>query len=369
MRVVLDATPLLGQQTGIGRYTAELLRELVALDPDERPDEVLAAAFTWRGHEQLSARLPAGVRAAGRRAPARLLQASWRHVNVPTMPMLGVRADVVHGTNFVLPPPGRGAAGVVTVHDLSFLRHPETVSAASARYRDLVPASLRRAALVLADSHALAEEIAAEYGLATDRVRAVPLGVDPAWFGASPRPPAELELPERYLLFVGTLEPRKNLATLLTAFRRLRDADPSTPPLVLAGPPGWGPALDTAGLSARDVRQLGYLESSALRSVVAGAAVLCYPSLYEGFGLPPLEALAAGTPVVASDIPVLREVLGDAGGCVRFFPARDADALAETITQALTKPGETEFGIAHARTFTWVRTASFTAMAYRDAVS
>jgi glycosyltransferase involved in cell wall biosynthesis len=330
---------------------------------------VLAAAFTWRGHEQLSGRLPAGVRAAGRRAPARLLQASWRYVSLPTMPMLGVRADVVHGTNFVLPPPGRGAAGVVTIHDLSYLRHPETVSSASARYRELVPASLRRAAIVLADSHALAEEIAAEYGLAADRVRAVPLGVDPAWFGASPQPPAELALPERYLLFVGTLEPRKNLATLLTAFRRLRETDPSTPPLVLAGPPGWGPALDTAGLSEADVRQLGYLEPSALRSVVAGAAALCYPSLYEGFGLPPLEALAAGTPVVASDIPALREVLGGAGAGVRFFPARDADALAEAMRVTITDPSDPASGIAHARTFTWVRTASFTAMAYRDAVS
>jgi glycosyltransferase involved in cell wall biosynthesis len=285
------------------------------------------------------------------------------------MPMLGVRADVIHGTNFVLPPPGRGAAGVVTIHDLSYLRFPETVSSASARYRELVPRSLRRAALVIADTNAVAEEIVAEYHLEPARVRAIPLGVDTAWFDAPAQPPAELHLPERYLLFVGTLEPRKNLSTLLTAFRELRRQDPSTPPLVLAGPAGWGPRLDTAGLDAQDVRQVGYLDSGALRSVVAHAAALCFPSIYEGFGLPPLEALAAGTPVVASDLAPLREVLKDAGSAVRFFPPHDPDALARAISMTLAAPREPAEGIAHARRFTWARTASVTALAYRDAVT
>ncbi len=283
--------------------------------------------------------------------------------------MLGVRADVIHGTNFLLPPPGRGAAGVVTIHDLSYLRFPETVSAASARYRELVPRTLRRAALVLADTQAVADEIAAEYRLTGDRVRAIPLGVDPVWFDAAGVPPAELRLPERYLLFVGTLEPRKNLDTLLAAFRRLRRQDPQVPPLVLAGPAGWGPALDTAGLAPADVRQLGYLDAATLRSVVANAAALCFPSIYEGFGLPPLEALAAGTPVIASDIAALREVLGDAGGAVRFFPARDVDALAQAISVLLSARPDPAPGVMHARRFSWARTAALTAMAYRDAVS
>src|SRR6201999_436873 len=110
------------------------------------------------------------------------------------------------------------------------------------------------------DTQALADEIAAEYGLAPDRIRAIPLGVDPAWLDPPAALPAELALPDRYLLFVGTLEPRKNLSTLLTAFRELRRQDPQTPALVLAGPTGWGPALDTAGLGPGDVRQVGYLD-------------------------------------------------------------------------------------------------------------
>ncbi len=369
LRVALDATPLLGQQTGIGRYTAELLRELAALSGDERLAGVLAMAFTWRGHDQLAGRVPSGVTPVGRRAPARLLQATWERTGLPTLPMLGVRADVIHGTNFVLPPTGRQAAGVVTIHDLSYLRFPETVSAASARYRELVPRSLRRAALVIADTRALADEIAAEYRLDADRIRAIPLGVDPAWFDEPAALPADLGLPDRYLLFVGTLEPRKDLGTLLAAFRELRRHDPGTPPLVLAGPSGWGPALDTAGLTRDDVRLLGYLDGAALRSVVAHAAALCFPSIYEGFGLPPLEALAAGTPVVASDLPALREVLGGAGDAVRFFSPRDAPALAHAISQVLATSYDPAAGVAHARRFTWRRTASLTAMAYRDAAS
>ncbi len=368
LRVALDATPLLGQPTGVGRYTAELMAALLELSPGERPDALLAAAFTWRGHAELTGRVPEGVIPAGRRVPARLLQNAWLRAPLPSMPMLGVRADVVHGTNFVLPPPGRGRAGVVTVHDLSYLRLPETVTAATARYRRLVPRAVHRAALVLTPSQAIADEVASEYRLSSDRVRATPLGVHPAWFDAAalPRPPG---LPERYLLFVGTLEPRKDLPTLLTAYRRLRSAAPDVPPLVLCGPAGWGPALDTAGLSADDVVQLGYLDAQALRPVVAGAALLCFPSRYEGFGLPPLEALAAGTPVVASDIPAVREMVGAAGAGVSLVTPRDPDALAGAISDALDAAPNPAPGRSYARRFTWHHTAVRTAQAYRDAVT
>ncbi len=369
MRVALDATPLLGQPTGIGRYVAELLGGLARLPAGERPDELLATAFTWRGHADLAAHLPPGVTGAGRRAPARFLQSAWRYANVPSMRTLGVRADVVHGTNFVLPPPGRGVAGVVSIHDLSYLRVRETVSDASARYRELVPHALRRAALVLALTQALADEIAEEYHLPADRVRAIHLGVDPAWFAAAEAPRPALDLPDRYLLFVGTLEPRKDVATLLAAFRQLRRADPTTPPLVLAGPSGWGPALDTAGLTPDDVRQLGYVDTATLRAVVAHARALCFPSLYEGFGLPPLEALAAGTPVVASDLPAVREVIAGAGPGVRLVPVRDVDALAEAIAATLAATPDPAPGRAYAAGFTWELTASRTAQAYRDAAA
>jgi glycosyltransferase involved in cell wall biosynthesis len=368
LRVALDTTPLLGQPTGVGRYTRELLVALAALPEDERPTELLGAAFTWRGRDELPDLLPAGVEAAGRRSPARLVQTSWMHLPAkaswPSMPMLGVRADVVHGTNYVLPPPGRRAAGVVNVHDLSYLRLPETVSAASARYRKLVPKSIARAALVFTAAQSIADEIMAEYRIGADQIRVAPLGVGHSWFEpAGARLP---QVPERYLLFVGTLEPRKDVATLLRAYRTLRHERPDTPPLVLCGPAGWGPALDTAGLGPDDVLTLGYVSGQDLHSLVAHATVLCYPSLYEGFGLPPLEALAAGVPVVASDIPTLREVLGDAGPGVTLVPAQDSDALAEALSTVSDSPPDPTPGQIHARRFTWENTARAAASAYRE---
>jgi glycosyltransferase involved in cell wall biosynthesis len=375
VRVLLDATPLLGTRTGVGRYTGHLLAELAGMSAAEsgsgRALRVSATAYTWRGRERLPAALPAGVTARGPRVPARLLQELWARTEVPRASWLAGRSDVVHAPNFVLPPTGRGA-GLVTVHDLGYLRVPETVSRASARYRTLVPRSLRRAQLVLTPSEAVAAEIRAEYGLAPERVLATPLGVDPAWFAADTTPPPA-DLPERYLVFVGTPEPRKDLPGLLAAYRLLLDAEPNgaeVPPLVLVGPPGWGPSLDLAGVPAARVRSLGYLEEEQLRPVVAGAAVLCFPSLYEGFGLPPLEAMAAGTPVVASDIAATREVVGALdGGAVRLVPPGDPAAFATALSRALAaaRPDPAP-GRAHAARFTWRATAERTVAAYQRAV-
>lgn len=360
---MLDATPLLGPRTGVGRYVEHLVRELAGLDSLD----LVATAFTLRGAGALPAAVPSGVQVRHRPAPARGLQAVWDRLELPPVEWLAGRADVVHGTNFVLPPLRR-AAGVLTVHDLSYLRYPETVAAASLRYRTLVPRGLRRAAVVLTPSEAVAAEVGAEYGLG-DRVLATPLGVDEGWFAAAPMPAAELAargLPERYLLFVGNVEPRKGLPSLLSALRLLHEDDPDTPPLVLAGPPGWGPALETAALPAGTVVSAGYLDTPDLRRLVAGAAVLAFPSVYEGFGLPPLEAFAAGVPVVASDLPVVREVTGELAG---LAPVGDAAALATALRSALADPGDPVARRARASAFTWRKCAARTVEAYRLAMA
>lgn len=357
MRVGIDATPLLGVRTGIGRYVEHLVRALAG------SEDLVATAFTLRGAGGLAAALPAGVRTRHRPVPARLLQEAWARTELPPVQWLTGRVDVFHATNFVLPPTGR-AAGVVTVHDLSFLRFPETVSAATLRYRALVPRSVRRAAVVCTPSEAVAAEIRATYGPAT--VAVTPLGVERSWHRAERPEPAWLRehgLPERYLLFVGTLEPRKNTPTLLAAYAAL----PDPPPLVLVGPPGWGPALDTAGLSPEAVVTPGYLPTDVLQSVVAGAAALVLPSTYEGFGLPPLEAFACGTSVVASDLPVIREVTG---GLATLVPVGDVDALAGALAGVLADDGGPAARARrreHASGWTWERCAEATRDAYRIA--
>jgi glycosyltransferase involved in cell wall biosynthesis len=366
MRVALDATPLLGARTGIGEYVARLVEGLAATGA---ADEIRLTAFTWRGQAELAATAPKlpGVVTRSHRVPARLLREAWSRGSFPSVELFSGPVDVFHGTNFVLPP-ARHAAGVVTIHDLSFELHPDTVDATSLAYRRLVPRALENARRVLTPSQATADDLVATYGYDRDRIDVTPLGVDASWALATPADAAwraQREIPERYVLFVGTLEPRKNVPELLAAHALLRADDASTPPLVLAGAAGWGDVANLPELDGDGVIRARYLPRDELRALVAGAACLVLPSRYEGFGLPPLEAMACGIPVVVSDIPVLREVTG---GLARYVPVGDVPALAAAIQAAVSDDGGQAERRAWAANFSWARCAELTAASYRLAI-
>lgn len=359
LSVRLDGTPLLGHRTGVGRYTEHLLAALAS-----RNDvSVGATAFTLRGAGELPAAVPAGVATHSLPVPARLLRTVWARFDVPPVSLLAGHSDVFHGTNFVLPPTGR-AAGVVTIHDLAFLLHPTTVHTASADLRDLVPRSIRRAAVVIVPSRAMADALTDAYRIDADRIVVTPHGVTDDWTEAQPVSAAQLRawgLPERFLLFVGTREPRKDLTTLLAAHAAAQSADAGTPPLLLVGPSGWGdePA------PASDVRLAGYQDQQRLPSIVAAAEALVLPSLYEGFGLPAIEALAAGTRTIVSDVPALVEVTG---GHADVFGVRDVNALAGLLTPRPDPPGAGTRRRDWARRWTWAGSAEATMTAYRSAL-
>ncbi|UOY01224.1 glycosyltransferase family 4 protein [Blastococcus sp. PRF04-17] len=361
MRLALDATPLLGQRSGVGRYVTGLVHGLAEISPELRPRLTL---FSVRG--QLPADLPRGARRAPGRFPARLLRPLWARTAFPPVEILSGPVDVFHGTNFVLPPAAR-AGGVVTVHDLAFLRYPGTVTGDVAHYRDLVPRALRRARAVVTVSEAMADEIRAEYAWLTPRVFVAPNGVDPSWARAQPASDEDLRrlgIPPRYVVFVGNMEPRKNLGTLLRAHTAARRQDPRVPPLVLVGPAGWGDRWQGAAPDARDAVLAGYLPGDDLQRVVARATAVCMPSRYEGFGLPVLEAMAAGRPVLASDIPAHREI---AQGHAILLPPDDTDAWAEALTGLDRMTGGDAARRAHAAGFTWARSAATHLEAYRQA--
>lgn len=354
MRVAVDVNPLAGARTGVGTYLQHILTEM-ALLPDA-PD-LIGLQLSLRSR---TLRL-ADLRVRRVPVPAAALHMLWSRMPFPPVTALTGRVDVVHGPNYVAPPAGR-AATVITVHDLAYLRYPELVSAASLRYRELVPAAIRRGATVLTPSSTIADEVREAYRLDPERVRPTPLGVDPGWSEA-----AAAALPSEvgpdYLLFVGSREPRKNLGWLLDAYRQAARAAVELPQLVLVGPAGWG---DQPNLGPRPPTVLGFTSGAELRALVAGAKALVSPSRYEGFGLTPLEALAAGTPVIASDIPVHHEVLGD---CARFVPLDDVDALADALAHPPARSAaQAAHGRARSGNFRWSKTAASTVSAYRFAL-
>lgn len=355
LRVLLDGTPLLGNRTGIGRYTASLAEELASRsDVDTR-----AVAFTLRGWRRLRHVLPHGARARGMPVAARLLRKTWLRSPFPPIELFAGRADVVHGTNFVLPRSLR-AAGVLTIHDLAFLDAPEELPPSDRELPQLVRQGAVQARAICTPTAAVADKVADRLAVPREKIHVTPLGVDPAWFTG--RPPnkemrARLRLPSEYLLFVGASGPRKGLDWLLKAHA----ANPELPPLVLAGP---GPVV----VSGR-AQHTGYLSEVDLRNLVAGASALVLPSRDEGFGLPVLEALACDAPVVCTDIPALREI---SGGYAHLVPYADVEALAGAMLEAVSEPRAASLSIerrAHAAGFTWRRCADTTVAAYRRAAA
>ena len=363
LRVAIDATSLLGVRTGIGNVTAGLVNSLAG-----RPDvEVVAYAITWHGRDSLRQSLPASVRSGTRPFPARLTRSLWPRLRWPRVETWTGPVDVLHATNFVAPP--TRSPVLLTVADLSYLLYPELCSGDVLHFPRLVQVALDRGATVHVYSAFVAAQVRDHYGLPEDRVVEVAPGLGPPRRGDAGDGQRRADA-TRYVLALGTVEPRKNLPALVRAFDRLAAHDP-TVVLVVAGPDGPGGPAFTAALDAaqhRDrVHRLGWLDDRARDDLVAGAAVLAYPSLYEGFGLPPLEAMQTGVPVVASTAGSLPEVLGDAALLVD--PADDdalADALARVLDDGALRARLIADGHTQAGSFSWARAVSGFVAAYQS---
>jgi glycosyltransferase involved in cell wall biosynthesis len=285
-------------------------------------------------------------------------------------------AQLFHGVHSVVPF-ASPVPSVVTVHDLAFIRFSQTFRAYNRAYLDLATRlSVRRAARVLVVSEHTKREVVGILGVPEERVVVTPNAAR-----AHFRPPepqrlaafrAKKGLPERFVLYVGTLEPRKNLPTLLEAYAevaRRHDA-----PLIVGGGKGWlydavFQRLEELGLREQ-VRFVGYIEEEELPLWYAAATVFVFPSIYEGFGMPPLEAMACGTPVITSNSSSLPEVVGDAG---LMAPPDEPAAFAAAIDRVLSDAGLRqelrERGLAQAARFTWRTTAERTLAAYEDVVA
>ena len=368
MRICIDIQAAVSQRAGVGRYTQQLVEHLGPLAGD---DGLALFYFDFR-RQGLPFAVPAADPRAVRWCPGRLIQQAWKRLHWPPFDWFAGPADVYHFPNFAIPPLTRGKR-VVTIHDMSFLRFPEFAEPRNLRYLSrVIHRTAREADAIITDSAFSASEIRALLGVAPDRIHAIHLGVDPRCAPAAPAAVAALRgrlgLERPYLLTVGTVEPRKNLPLLIEAFERMAAFDGD---LVMAGMPGWkyAPILERMRTSARAarIRYLQYVPDDALPALYTGAEIFLLASHYEGFGLPPLEAMACGTPVVSSTGGSLPEVLGDAAvlidGC-------DAAHWAQSIGRVLADAGQrrdlSARGRRQAARYGWQETARKTWEVYRS---
>jgi glycosyltransferase involved in cell wall biosynthesis len=347
MRIALDGMPLASPLTGVGHYTAELARNLAVVAPSD--------SFTFI--------LPGG-----------LLKRRWWSLGLP-LHLLRNSFDLFHGTNYEIPFWSRRPT-VVTIHDLSILSQSEVHEQRLVRRaRKRLPWMAKRASRIITPSHSVKTEVCEAFGIQPDKVAVTPEAPRSVFKRREDRELLRrLGIEGDFILFVGTIEPRKNLRRLVEAFDQMLRNTSLSPTLVIAGGQGWMmddfvSFIKRTGVEDR-VRLTGYLGDEELCGLYSTCAAFIYPSLYEGFGLPPLEAMACGAPVITSRTPALVETVGSAARLVDPKNVDDiAQAMAEMLSDKKAREHYAELGTAHVKKYSWEQTALKTLEVYRELLS
>jgi len=369
MNVTLDIQSALAQRAGVGRYT-RMLAEYLPLTAGSDELSLFYFDFKRRGCDFA----PDGVKQKNVSwIPGRFVQGAWKTIGFPPYDWFSGPSDVFHFPNFIRPPLSRGKS-VVTIHDAAFLRFPETIEAKNYRYLSAgIKKTVEQSDAIICVSSFTAHELKELLDVTADKLRVIPSGLSPshkrASMGEIQTMRGRLQLERPYLLSVGTLEPRKNYPFLIDVFEKLNfDGD-----LVIAGMKGW----KTDGIFERrnrspkreHIRLLEYVDEKDLAALYSEAEAFVIPSLYEGFGFPPLESMQCGTPVIAASTGSLPEVLGDAARMIDGF---DVDAWTHEINHVLsdteTRDSLIAKGYDKSASYTWNQTARLTWDVYRSLV-
>jgi len=371
VRIGIDGLLLWGQYSGVEHAIANLIRSL----PTARAHEY--TIFVDREFDESSWRrsdlefIHASIASRSR------LRRVWAQQRWLPRAIAEAGMDVFHAPGYVMPLRCPVPA-VLTIHDVIALSHPHLCRRSNVwHYRPMLPRSAHRARLIITSTQAVKSEVVARCGVEADKIRVIPLGIDEHFF-AEPHPTgreivrARYGLPDRYFLFAGQWEPKKNLPALLRAYHLFRAGERGPHKLVIAGGKGWSYRREMALIESLNLRQslvlTGYIPTRDLAAVYAMAEALVFPSIVEGFGLPPLEAMACGTPPIVSDAPALVEVVGDAGVVV---PGADPEALCGVMTQIAGDPALRADLAARGRQrteqFRWSKCAEATVRVYEEA--
>ncbi len=377
MRIGVDYTPAYEQGGGIGRYVRELMRALSQLDDSPLVDVELRLFVSGVRAKPLPSIPSANWLWCGTRWAPRDLARLWHRARAPLpVEFFTGRLDLYHATDFVLPPTRANTATLLTVHDLSFVRVPDAASPSLRTYLNaVVPRSVHRADRILADSQATKDDLVVLYGVPAGKVTVLLSGVDvrfvPANESVKMTTRSKYGIARRpYLFSIGTVQPRKNYGRLAQALRLLIDRGFDLD-LVIAGGKGWleDPIYDTIRDSGVQdhVHFIGFAGENDLPALYSGAEALVFPSLYEGFGLPILEAMACHTPVVTSTVSSMPEVADDAALCVDPYSVEAiADAVQRILDDSALRQTLVTRGRERAAAFTWERAARQLAQVYAD---
>jgi glycosyltransferase involved in cell wall biosynthesis len=366
VRIVIDYRPALRARTGVGEYIHQVAGALAR----GGADDITLFTSSWkdRPSDDLGGGFP-NVRVVDQRVPVRALNLTWHRLRWPPVEALTGRThDIAHSPHPLLLP-SRSAAQIVTIHDLHFMSHPERTSREIRRdYPALAGSHARRADRVIVSSTFAAGEVRRLLNVASEKISICPAGA-PEWN----TPPAN-GTADGYILFLGTLDERKNLRGLLDAYGRLLSRTTRVPKLVIAGgaggtaATGLGPLAEVGPLAGH-VEFLGYVAADQREPLFKGAQMFVLPSFEEGFGLPVLEAMAAGVPVVVSRRGSLPEVVGDAGLLIDpDDPGSLTEAMGRMLADSSLRANCAQRGLDRARQFTWTQTARDVRRAYHDAL-
>lgn len=384
MRIAFSGQPLLeNEKTGIGYYTEGLVRNIIRKHPE---NSYSINAFSYKGKKAAESKLSiysdlcknVKVRVCGW-MPLKIYKLIWNAVPVPYCKLFREKEDITHFFNYYIPPFVKGKR-VTTIHDMTIKAYPETVRFASRIMAKMnLKTTCRRATRIITSSEFSKSEIMKYLTIPSGKISVLYSGVDLNVYQPCENERKKEEVKKKYgiegtyFLYLGTLEPRKNIKRLLLAYAMLKKQEDETPKLVISGKKGWmyDEIFRTVSEERieKDVIFTGYIEIEDAPVLMSAATAFVFPSLYEGFGMPPLEAMACGTLVITSNCASLPEVVGEAGILVDPYSVTEiSDAMKAAYTNPELRKELTEKGIERARDFSWDRIADSLYKIYEEVI-